>query len=235
MSEENNLVAVVRTEFGKGAARRARRDGQVPTVLYGHGEDPRHLNVPARDFAAILRAHGTNAILTLDIEGTEQVALTKSVVVHPIRNYIEHADLLVIKKGEKVTIDVNVIVVGDAAAGTMVAQDASTISIEADALHIPEQIEVSVEGLEIGTQILASQLELPKGSTLQADADTLIVNVVAAPTEADLEEGAEAPPPTRLQKRPDPLGSNRTHCARRVIPIRSDAPFVRSRKNQARK
>ncbi|MCY4670507.1 MAG: 50S ribosomal protein L25/general stress protein Ctc, partial [Rhodococcus sp.] len=160
MSEENNLVAVVRTEFGKGAARRARRDGQVPTVLYGHGEDPRHLNVPARDFAAILRAHGTNAILTLDIEGTEQVALTKSVVVHPIRNYIEHADLLVIKKGEKVTIDVNVIVVGDAAAGTMVAQDASTISIEADALHIPEQIEVSVEGLEIGTQILASQLEL---------------------------------------------------------------------------
>jgi len=193
MSEENNLVAVVRTEFGKGAARRARRDGQVPTVLYGHGEDPRHLNVPARDFAAILRAHGTNAILTLDIEGTEQVALTKSVVVHPIRNYIEHADLLVIKKGEKVTIDVNVIVVGDAAAGTMVAQDASTISIEADALHIPEQIEVSVEGLEIGTQILASQLELPKGSTLQADADTLIVNVVAAPTEADLDEGAEAP------------------------------------------
>lgn len=193
MSEENNLVAVVRTEFGKGAARRARRDGQVPTVLYGHGEDPRHLNVPARDFAAILRAHGTNAILTLDIEGTEQVALTKSVVVHPIRNYIEHADLLVIKKGEKVTIDVNVIVVGDAAAGTMVAQDASTISIEADALHIPEQIEVSVEGLKIGTQILASQLELPKGSTLQADADTLIVNVVAAPTEADLEEGAEAP------------------------------------------
>ena len=193
MSEENNLVAVVRTEFGKGAARRARRDGQVPTVLYGHGEDPRHLNVPARDFAAILRAHGTNAILTLDIEGTEQVALTKSVVVHPIRNYIEHADLLVIKKGEKVTIDVNVIVVGDAAAGTMVAQDASTISIEADALHIPEQIEVSVEGLEIGTQILASQLELPKGSSLQADADTLIVNVVAAPTEADLEEGAEAP------------------------------------------
>ena len=193
MSEENNLVAVVRTEFGKGAARRARRDGQVPTVLYGHGEDPRHLNVPARDFAAILRAHGTNAILTLDIEGTEQVALTKSVIVHPIRNYIEHADLLVIKKGEKVTIDVNVIVVGDAAAGTMVAQDASTISIEADALHIPEQIEVSVEGLEIGTQILASQLELPKGSTLQADADTLIVNVVAAPTEADLEEGAEAP------------------------------------------
>ncbi|WP_092807025.1 50S ribosomal protein L25/general stress protein Ctc [Rhodococcus globerulus] len=192
MSEENNLVAVVRTEFGKGAARRARRDGLVPTVLYGHGEDPKHLNVVARDFASILRAHGTNAVLTLDIDGTEQVALTKSVVVHPIRNYIEHADLLVIKKGEKVTIDVPVVVTGDAAAGTMVAQDAATISLEADALHIPEQIEVSVEGLEAGTQILASQLELPKGSTLQADADVLIVNVTAAATEASEEAAAEA-------------------------------------------
>ena len=188
MSDENRLVAAVRTEFGKGAARRARRDGQVPAVLYGHGEDPRHLNVPSRDFAAILRAHGTNAILTLDIEGKEQVALTKSVVVHPIRNYIEHADLLVIKKGEKVTVDVPVVVTGEAASGTLVAQDAATISLEADALHIPEQIEVSVEGLEVGTQILANQLELPKGSTLQADEELLIVNVVAAPTAADLEE-----------------------------------------------
>ena len=188
MSDENRLVAAVRTEFGKGAARRARRDGQVPAVLYGHGEDPRHLNVPSRDFAAILRAHGTNAILTLDIEGKEQVALTKSVVVHPIRNYIEHADLLVIKKGEKVTVDVPVVVTGEAASGTLVAQDAATVSLEADALHIPEQIEVSVEGLEIGTQILANQLELPKGATLQADEELLIVNVVAAPTAADLEE-----------------------------------------------
>ncbi|MEN0135730.1 MAG: 50S ribosomal protein L25/general stress protein Ctc [Rhodococcus sp. (in: high G+C Gram-positive bacteria)] len=188
MSDENRLVAAVRTEFGKGAARRARRDGQVPAVLYGHGEDPRHLNVPSRDFAAILRAHGTNAVLTLDIEGKEQVALTKSVVVHPIRNYIEHADLLVIKKGEKVTVDVPVVVTGEAASGTLVTQDATTVSVEADALHIPEQIEVSVEGLEIGTQILANQLELPKGSTLQADEELLVVNVVAAPTAADLEE-----------------------------------------------
>ncbi|NMM92139.1 50S ribosomal protein L25/general stress protein Ctc [Rhodococcus sp. SRB_17] len=191
MSVANNLVAVTRTEFGKGAARRARRDGLVPTVLYGHGEDPKHLNVTARDFARILRAHGTNAILTLDIDGTDQVALVKSIVVHPIRNYIEHADLLVIKKGEKVTIDVHVIVVGDAAAGTMVAQDASSISIEADALHIPESIEVSIEGLEAGTQILASQLVLPEGSILQADADTLIINVTAAATDAS-EAAAEA-------------------------------------------
>ncbi|WP_072689520.1 50S ribosomal protein L25/general stress protein Ctc [Rhodococcus marinonascens] len=188
MSDANRLVAAVRTEFGKGAARRARRDGQVPAVLYGHGENPRHLNVPSRDFAAILRSHGTNAILTLDIDGKEQVALTKSVVVHPIRKYIEHADLLVIKKGEKVTVDVPVVVTGEAASGTLIAQDAATISLEADALKIPEQIEVSVEGLEVGTQILAGQIDLPKGSTLQADEDLLIVNVVAAPTAADLEE-----------------------------------------------
>ncbi|MEV0945506.1 50S ribosomal protein L25/general stress protein Ctc [Rhodococcus sp. NPDC049939] len=188
MSDANRLVAAVRTEFGKGAARRARRDGQVPAVLYGHGKDPRHLNVPSRDFAAILRAHGTNAILTLDIEGKEQVALTKSVVVHPIRKYIEHADLLVIEKGEKVTVDVPVVVTGDAASGSLIAQDATTISLEVDALKIPEQIEVSVEGLEIGTQILAGQVDLPKGATLQADEDLLIVNVAAAPTAADLEE-----------------------------------------------
>lgn len=194
MSDENRLVAAVRTEFGKGAARRARRDGQVPAVLYGHGEDPQHLSLPHRDFAKVLRAHGTNAILTLDIAGTDQIALVKSIVVHPIRNYIEHTDLLVIRKGEKVTIEVPVVVTGEAAAGTMIAQDASTISLEADALHIPEQIEISVEGLEVGTQILAGQLELPEGSTLQADAELLIVNIVAAPTAEDLEEsGAEAP------------------------------------------
>ncbi|MFC9786549.1 50S ribosomal protein L25/general stress protein Ctc [Rhodococcus sp. NPDC127528] len=198
-TDVNNLVAAVRTEFGKGAARRARRDGQVPAVLYGHGTDPQHLNVPAREFAAILRAHGTNAVLTLDIAGTEQLALTKSVVVHPIRNYIEHADLLVIKKGEKVTVEVPVVVTGEAASGTMVAQDATVVSIEADALNIPEQIEVSVEGLEVGSQIHGSGLVLPAGSTLQGDPEVLIVNIVAAPTAEALEsegsgaEGAEAP------------------------------------------
>jgi large subunit ribosomal protein L25 len=197
-TDVNNLVAAVRTEFGKGAARRARRDGQVPAVLYGHGTEPQHLNVPAREFAAILRAHGTNAVLTLDIAGTEQLALTKSVVVHPIRNYIEHADLLVIKKGEKVTVEVPVVVTGEAEAGTLVTQDATVVSLEADALNIPEQIEVSVEGLEAGSQIHASALTLPAGSTLQGDPEALIVNIVAAPTAEALEsegagaEGAEA-------------------------------------------
>lgn len=180
MSDQNRLEASVRTEFGKGAARRARRDGNVPAVLYGHGSDPQHLNLRSRDFAAILRAHGTNAVLTLDIEGKEQIALTKSVVVHPIRNFIEHADLLVVKKGEKVTVDVPVTVTGDPASGTFVTQELDTISIQADALHIPESIEVSIEGAEAGTQFLAGGIELPAGSTLQGDPEVLIINVVEA-------------------------------------------------------
>ncbi|MBF6546319.1 50S ribosomal protein L25/general stress protein Ctc [Nocardia brasiliensis] len=191
MSDANLLEAAVRTEFGKGAARRTRRAGNVPAVLYGHQADPQHLSVNAQAFSAILREHGTNAVLNLVIDGKKQLALTKSVVVHPIRRYIEHADLLIVKKGEKVSADVNVVITGEAAAGTLVTQDATTISIEADALNIPESIEVSVEGVEAGTQINAGELTLPKGVTLNVDAETLIVNVIAAP-QAEAEEGDEA-------------------------------------------
>ncbi|ATQ31206.1 50S ribosomal protein L25/general stress protein Ctc [Rhodococcus ruber] len=192
MSEENRIAAVVRTEFGKGAARRARRDGQVPAVLYGHGTDPQHLSLPAREFAAVLRAHGTNAVLTLDVDGSEELALTKSVVVHPIRNYIEHADLLVVKKGEKVTVEVPLVVTGEAASGTLVVNEVSTVQLEADALNLPEQVEVSIDGVEAGTQILANDVQLPAGATLQGDPELLLVNVVAAPTAAAMEgESAE--------------------------------------------
>ncbi|MGW0042386.1 50S ribosomal protein L25/general stress protein Ctc [Rhodococcus sp. NPDC003348] len=198
-TDVNNLKAAVRTEFGKGAARRARRDGNVPAVLYGHGTEPQHLSVNAREFAAILRAHGTNAVVTLDIEGTEQLALTKSVVVHPIRRHIEHADLLVVKKGEKVTVEVPVVLTGEAASGALVTQDVTTIKLEAEALHIPEQIEISIEGAEAGTQILAGGVELPAGAALQDDAELLLVNIVEAPSAESLEgegageEGAAAP------------------------------------------
>ncbi|BCI83652.1 MULTISPECIES: 50S ribosomal protein L25/general stress protein Ctc [Mycolicibacterium] len=187
----NNLTAAVRTRTGKGASRLARREGRVPVVLYGHGTDPQHLEINAREFAAVLRNSGTNAVLTLDIAGKEQLALTKQVVVHPIKRNIEHADLIVVKRGEKVTVDVNVLVEGDAAPGTLVTQDANTIQIEAEALSIPESLTVSVEGVEAGTQILAGQVELPKGVTLVTDAETLVVNVVTAPTAEDLDaEGA---------------------------------------------
>ncbi|MBF6436947.1 50S ribosomal protein L25/general stress protein Ctc [Nocardia cyriacigeorgica] len=189
MSDANLLEAAVRTEFGKGAARRTRRDGNVPAVLYGHQTDPQHLALNAQAFAAILREHGTNAVLNLVIDGKKQLALTKSVVVHPIRRYIEHADLLVVKKGEKVTADVTITIVGDAAPGTLVTQDATTVSIEADALNIPETIEVSVEDVEAGTQINASDLQLPEGVDLAVDPETLIVNVIAAPAAAAETEG----------------------------------------------
>ncbi|KZM72079.1 50S ribosomal protein L25/general stress protein Ctc [Nocardia terpenica] len=196
MSDVTVLEATVRTEFGKGAARRTRRDGNVPAVLYGHGEAPKHLSVNAQAFAAVLRQHGTNALLNLDIEGKKQLALTKSVVVHPIRRYIEHADLLLVRRGEKVTADVSIVLTGDAAAATLVTQDTTTLSIEVDALNIPEQIEVSIEGAEAGTQITAGQIALPKGASLAGDAEQLIVNIIEAPAaevegEGEAAEGAE--------------------------------------------
>ncbi|MBX7434737.1 50S ribosomal protein L25/general stress protein Ctc [Mycobacterium sp. Y57] len=190
----NNLTAQVRTATGKGASRRARREGRVPVVLYGHGTDPQHLELNGHDFSAVLRHAGTNAVLTLDIDGTEQLALTKSLEIHPIRRNIQHADLLVVRRGEKVTVEVSVVVEGDAASGTLVTQDANTIEIEADALSIPQQLTVSVEDAEEGTQITAGDIELPAGVSLVSEPDLLVVNVVAAPTAEDLEEegaGAE--------------------------------------------
>lgn len=191
-TQANALAVTTRTEKGKGAARRARRAGNVPAVLYGHGTDPQHLNLPARDFAAILRNNGTNAVLDLDIEGTSQLALTKQIDIHPIRNYIEHVDLLVIKRGEKVTVEVTIVVEGDAAPGTLVTQDANTVEIEADALSIPEQIVVDVKGKEVGTSVHASDLVLPEGVELVTDPETLIVAVNEATTAAELEEETDA-------------------------------------------
>lgn len=190
---EVRLAAEPRTEFGKGAARRTRRAGKIPAVLYGHGSDPKHLALPALEFARVVREHGQNAVLTLDIDssGTE-LALTKTVTTHPIKNYIEHVDLLLVRSGEKVTVEIPVVVTGDAAAGTLVNVELNTVEVEAEALHIPEQVEFSVEGLPAGTQISASQLTLPSGVTLVTDADALVVNVVVAPTAAQMEgEGAE--------------------------------------------
>lgn len=189
----NNLTASVRTETGKGASRRARRNGKVPAVLYGHGSDPQHLELDGHDFAAVLRHAGTNAVLTLDINGKEQLALTKALDIHPIRRTITHADLLVVRRGEKVTVEVNVVVEGDAAPGTLVTQEANTIEVEADVQSIPENLTVSIEGADVGTQFTAGAIELPSGVTLVSDPEMLVVNVVAAPTEEELDaEGGGA-------------------------------------------
>jgi large subunit ribosomal protein L25 len=184
---EARIDADVRTEFGKGAARRTRRAGRIPAVLYGHGTDPQHLSLPSLEFARVVREQGRNAVLTLSIAGKPQLALTKTVVTHPIRPYIEHVDLVVISRGEKVVVEVQIVVTGEAAVDTLVNQELNTIEVEADVSNIPEQIEVSVEGLTPGTLIHASDVPLPEGTTLRSDAELLVVNVVAAPTAAQVE------------------------------------------------
>lgn len=190
---EIKLVAEPRSEFGKGAARRTRRDGKIPAVLYGHGTDPRHLALPAIEFARVIRENGRNAVLTLQVDGSEaQVALTKTITVHPLRNYIEHVDLLVLKAGEKVTIDVPIVLVGNAANGTLVQHELDSLSIEIDALHIPEQLEVNLEGAAIGVSYTAGQVTIPEAATLLTDPDALVVAVNEAPTAESMEEPTEA-------------------------------------------
>jgi large subunit ribosomal protein L25 len=189
---EARIDAETRTEFGKGAARRTRRAGKIPAVLYGHGTDPQHLSLPELEFKRIVRDQGRNAVVTLNIGGQPQLALTKTVVQHPIRPYIEHVDLLVIRRGEKVVVEVTVHITGNAAPGSLVTQELNTLEVEADVSSIPEYVEVSVEGLAIGTQILAGSIQMPANTTLRTDAEGLVVNVNAAPTEEDMEAEVDA-------------------------------------------
>ncbi|HEX5349436.1 MAG TPA: 50S ribosomal protein L25/general stress protein Ctc [Pseudonocardiaceae bacterium] len=195
---EVRLAAEPRTEFGKGAARRTRRAGKIPAVLYGHGSDPQHVALPALEFARVVREQGSNAILSLDLDGRPQLALTKTVTVHPLRRYIEHVDLLIIRRGEKVVVDVYLVVTGNAVPDTLVTQELVSLQVEADAMSIPEEIEVSVEGAAIGTRVLAGDVPLPPGVELRTDPEYLVVNIVAAPTTADLdtETTGEEPAPT---------------------------------------
>ncbi|GEP35826.1 50S ribosomal protein L25 [Nocardioides szechwanensis] len=194
MSAEK-IQAEARTEFGKGAARRIRREHKVPAVVYGHGNDPIHITLPGHATMMALKNGGSNALLDLDIDGKSQLALTREVQVDPIKRTLEHIDFVAVRKGEKVTVDVPVHLVGDAQRETLVVTENATVQIEAEATHIPEFIEIDIEGATAGTQILASDLKLPSGSTLLVDADTLIVNVTeqvsAEALEAELEE-AEA-------------------------------------------
>jgi len=189
------IKAESRTEFGKGAARRIRREHKVPAVVYGHGNDPIHLTLPGHETMMALKHGGSNALLELDIEGSAQLALTKQVQVDPIRRTLEHIDFVAVRKGEKVTVDVGIHLAGEAVRDALVVTENTTVSLEAEATNIPEWIEVSIEGAEVGTQIHASDLVLPEGSTLLGDPEMLIVNITNAPTEAEVEaelEEAEA-------------------------------------------
>jgi large subunit ribosomal protein L25 len=192
---ESNIQAEARTEFGKGAARRIRRADKVPAVLYGHGGDPVHITLPGHDTMLALKHGGVNALLTLTVDGKETLALPKQVQRDPIKGFLEHLDLLIVKKGEKVTVEIPVHLNGEPGPDALVTVEHAAVTVEAEATHIPEYVEVSVEGLEAGSQIFAKDLEVPSGSTILLDEDTLIVNVTHAPTaeelEAELEE-AEA-------------------------------------------
>ncbi|GAA2903408.1 hypothetical protein GCM10010455_29390 [Microbacterium esteraromaticum] len=193
MSDENKVVAETRTSFGKGFARRLRAAGKIPAVIYGHGTDPVHVALPGHQVSLIIRR--ANALLDLDIDGTSQLALVKDVQKDPVHQIIEHIDLLVVKKGEKVSIDLPVVLTGESFAGTIANLDATTLAVEAEATHIPENVEVSVEGLEEGAHITAADVKLPKGVTLVADPETLVVaiSVPAAPVEDEAEGDAAAP------------------------------------------
>jgi len=189
------ITAETRTEFGKGAARRIRREDKIPAVVYGHGNEPVHLSLPGHSTMMALKHGGANALLELRIENDTQLALAREVQVDPIRRVIEHIDFVAVRRGERVTVDIPVHLIGDAAPDTLVVTENTVVSVEAEATHIPEFIEVDISGAKVGTQIHASDLALPEGSSLLTDPETLVVNVTSAPTaeeiEAELEE-AEA-------------------------------------------
>lgn len=191
---EVRINAQRRTEFGKGFARRSRKAGLVPAVLYGHGEDVRHLSLPSREFAKALKG-GSNTLLTVAVDGETHLALPKSVTRHPIRAEFTHVDLLLVRRGEKVTVEVPVNLIGSPAPETIVNQELTTLTVEAEATHIPSGFDVSIEGMAVGQQILAGEIVIPSGVVLETDPEALVVGILAAPTaeelEAELEE-AEA-------------------------------------------
>ncbi|WP_382304793.1 50S ribosomal protein L25/general stress protein Ctc [Herbiconiux sp. UC225_62] len=187
MADDTRVSAETRTTFGKGAARRIRAAGKIPAVIYGHGTEPQHVTLPGHQVGLILRK--ANAVLELDIEGKEQLALVKDVQKDPVLQIIEHIDLIVVRKGEKVQVEVPIHLEGESYSGTIATQDASTILVEVEATNIPERIVVSIEGLEEGTLIHAKDVELPKGSTLISDEDLVIVGITV-PAAVESEENA---------------------------------------------
>jgi large subunit ribosomal protein L25 len=192
---EVRIAAEPRTEFGKGPARRTRRAGRVPAVLYGHGTDPRHISLPGHELMLALKS--ANVLLRLQgLDGGEELALPKDVQRDPLKGFLEHVDLIVVTSGETVTVEVPIQLTGDIAPDGMLDQQMIQVSLEVEATHIPQSVEVSVEGMVVGDAIHAKDLKLPTGATLDAEDDALVLHVIAAPTaeqmEADLGEGEAA-------------------------------------------
>jgi large subunit ribosomal protein L25 len=188
---EVRIVAEPRTEFGKGPARRTRRAGKVPAVLYGHGDKPRHYSLPGHELMLALK-HDANALLHLETEDGDQLALPKVIVRDPIKRTLEHIDLVAVRKGEKVTVEVPITLTGKAASDTLVDQQTMTLTVEADATKLPDRVEVSIEGLKPGEHISAKDVRLPAGTTLAQDADHVIVQGLGVVSEEQLEAELEA-------------------------------------------
>ncbi|MFJ2631648.1 50S ribosomal protein L25/general stress protein Ctc [Streptomyces sp. NPDC087422] len=188
---EVKIAAEPRTEFGKGAARRVRRAHQVPAVIYGHGADPQHVTVPGHELLLALRT--ANVLISLQLDGKTALVIPKAVQRDPLRGTIEHVDLLSVKSGEKVTVEIPVQTEGElAVGGNLLEHVLNTLPVEAEATHIPTAVTVSIEGLEAGASILAKDITLPKGSTLAIDEDAVVIQVVSAQAEAADEAGDEA-------------------------------------------
>lgn len=194
---EVKISAEPRTEFGKGGARRTRRAGLVPAVLYGHGEAPVHISLPAREFAAAIRHGGLNQVFTIDVVGGTgaTLALPKAIQRDPIKDTYEHVDLIIVKRGEKVQVDVPVTLVGEAARNTLVVNESNTLAVIAEAMHLPSGFEVSIEGLEAGSQVTAADVTLPEGTELAVEPEFVLAVVSQAQTAEQLEgDTGEAEP-----------------------------------------
>lgn len=186
----NHIAADNRETFGKGAARKLRAAGKIPAVIYGHGSTPRHVALPAHQTTLLIRK--ANAIIELVVDGKQELTLVKDVQRDPVRQIIEHIDLVVVKKGERVHVDVPIHIEGESAPSTNVLQDASSISIEVEATHIPEQLMVSVEGLQAGAHITAADVQLPSGATLLSDPELLVIGVTGQAGAAEADEAESA-------------------------------------------
>jgi large subunit ribosomal protein L25 len=184
---EVRISAEPRTEFGKGGARRTRRAGNVPAVLYGHGTDPRHISLPTRDFEHALRTDGANVLLDLQLADGSELALPKSIQRDPVRGIIEHVDLILVRRGERITVEIVVQVVGEVVSGGLLDQGLTTLSVSAEATNIPSGVEVSVEGLEIGDSVHAGQITLPDGVEIAGDPEQTVIHIIPAPTAEELE------------------------------------------------
>ncbi|HEX6469554.1 MAG TPA: 50S ribosomal protein L25/general stress protein Ctc [Streptosporangiaceae bacterium] len=206
---EVRIAAEPRTEFGKGAARRTRRAGKVPAVLYGHGTDPRHITLPGHDLMLALKS--PNVLLRVEgLDGGSALALPKDVQRDPIKGFLEHVDLLMVRRGEKVTVEIPIQLIGEIAPGGMLDQQMVQIPLEAEATQLPSAVEIDVEGMQIGAQVLARDLKLPEGASLAGDEEALVLHVVPPTTAEDLgaapaaeaEEEAEAGEETEGEQEP---------------------------------